>query len=177
MAHAIMTMTSDQVFAIATVMVVIALALSAAAALFDFQEHSDTLGVAALLALVLEISYIVRSYPTPPDGMGTLSAFPVVDLIALGVMAVVFKSKPRIWKAVVAFAFLAQLVAHFGFWLSRNADTDTFPAYILTINLLAGLQKVALGVAGAHGVAIGLSARLSRHRAARVRAVFRGPHQ
>lgn len=177
MLHAIMTMTTDQVFTIAAVMVVIALILSAGAALFDFQEHGDTLGVAALLALIVEISFIVRMYPSPPDGVGTLSAFPVVDVIALIIMGITFKAKPRLWKAVVAFAFIAQLSAHGGYWLGRYLGNDNFPVYTLTINLLAGLQKVALGIAGAHGVAVGLSAWLSRHRPAGVRALFRGPHQ
>lgn len=177
MFQAIMTMTSEQVFTIATVMVVIAVALSAGAALFDFREHSDTLGVAALLAIILEISMVVRSYPTDPSGYGSMIVFPVVDLAGLCLVSFLFATRPKAWKAVVAFAFLAQLVAHFGFWSALSAGKDSHTVYILVGNLLAGLQKVALGIAGAHGVAVGLSAWLSRHRPAGVRALFRGPHQ
>lgn len=177
MVQAIMTMTSEQVFTIATVMVVIAVALSACAALLNFREHSDTLGVSALLAIILEISMVVRAYPTDPNGYGTMIVFPLVDLAALGVVSYLFATRPRVWKAVVAFAFLAQLVAHFGFWSALNSGKDSYSVYVLVGNLLAGLQKVALGIAGAHGVAVGLSAWLSRHRDDRVRALLRGPHQ
>ncbi|MCA0358741.1 MAG: hypothetical protein LCH78_18155 [Proteobacteria bacterium] len=177
MVEAIMTMTSDQVFAIATVMVVIALVLSIGAALFDFREHGDTLGVSALLALILQISMIVRAHPSDPHGYGTMIVFPLVDLAALCVVSYLFATRPRVWKAVVAFAFLAQLVAHFGFWSALNSGKDSYSVYVLIGNLLAGLQKLALGIAGAHGLAIGLSAWLSRHRYAGVRAVLREPHQ
>lgn len=175
MVEYIMTMNSDQVFAIAGAMTVIVMALGIGAALTNFREHADTLGIAALLALILEISMVVRANPSPPGGVGTLIVFPIIDFVALCVVAYMFGTRPRVWKFVVAFAFLAQLVAHFSFWHGWTNGQNTVPVYILTLNLLAGLQKLAAGYAGACGVAIGLSAWLHDRRPAGLRSLFHEP--
>lgn len=177
MVEYIMTMNSDQVFAISGAMIVVVMALAIWAALFNFRENADTLGIAALLTLILEISMVVRANPTPPSGIGTLIAFPIIDFLALCAVAYMFATRPRVWKFVVAFAFLAQLVAHFSFWHGWNNGQNTFPVYILTLNLLAGLQKLAAGYAGACGVAIGLSAWVHDRRPGGLRSLFHEPHR
>lgn len=177
MLHAIMTMNSDQVFTIAGVMVMVALILSAGAALFNFSEHGDTLGCAALLAMSVKVAIFARMFPTPPDGVGSFAAYPVFDLIALVVIGSSYAAKPRLWKIALAFLFLGQLFAHGGFWVGRKYGHDNFPVYMLIVNLFAGLQKLVLAIVGAHGLAVGLGAWLHDRRSGRFPAFFREPYQ
>lgn len=170
------SMTSDQVFGLFVPATLIVVALSAAASLFDFRENSDSLGVSVLLAMILYISMIVRSHPTAPGGVGTLVVFPVIDLAALCAVSLIFATRPGVWKFVVAFSFLAQLVAHFSFWRGWSIGNDTFPVYILLLNLLAAVSLLANGYAGARGVAVGLITHLSRGRHVGLRPLHHGPH-
>lgn len=170
----VMTMNSDQVFFLSAALMVVVMALAVGSALLNFRRGCDTLGISALLALILEISIVVRSHPTPPGGFGTLIVFPVIDLIALCLVAYMFVTKPDAWKFVVAFALLAQLVAHFSFWHALNSGKGTFPVYILTVNLLATIQKLAAGYAGARDVSVGIVAWLSRRRDGGLRPVHHG---
>lgn len=151
------------------------LAISAYSAWHDFQQFGDVLGAAQLLMVVLGLSIICRSL-APPGGVGNMIWLSVVDLMALMISAYWFMTRPTAWCFVLCFTFIAQLVAHAGFWRGFLSGATASYAYILCLNVLAVLQLVAVGWPGARHVA-GVFGALLHDRGARGFRFSHGAHQ
>lgn len=163
------------VFAAFFVATAVVLAISAYCAWRDFKQFGDVLGASQLLMIVLGLSVICRTV-APPGGVGNMVWLSIVDLAALMVSAYWFVTRKALWCFVLCFTFIAQLVAHAGFWRGFSAGIDGSYAYILCLNVLAVLQLVAVGWPGARHVA-GVFGALLHDRRARGFRFSHGAHQ
>lgn len=151
------------VFAAFFIATAIVLALSAYCGWRDFKRFGDVLGAAQLLMVILGLSFICR-IAVPPDGMGNMIWLSVIDLGGLMVSAYWYTTRKSLWGFALCFSYIAQLVAHYGFWRSHSMGVDTRYAYILTLNALAVLQLLAVGWPGASYVAGDVRALLHDRR-------------
>ncbi|MDR7232069.1 phosphatidylserine synthase [Caulobacter sp. BE264] len=148
----IMHATNEQVFGGLAILTGLVLAVSYVAAKRNLSLYGDVLGAAQLLTVVLGLSVICR-ISAPPGGVGNMAWLCLIDLAALMVSAYWFIVRPTVWSFILSFCFIAQLVAHAGFWRAQSAGIDTRIAYILCLNVTHVLQLVAVGWPGSKHVA------------------------
>lgn len=155
-------------FLIATVCV---FALSAYCAHKDFQQHGDTFSAAALLMAVLELSIICRSSGSGPMGIGETALLALVDLAAVLLIFLMWRTRKAWWKFALLVTFVCDLMAHYAAWRGWYNGHDTRYWYVTSLNVLAVIQLGIVGWPGVGYVARLLNARLSssRHSPAWVR--------
>jgi hypothetical protein len=149
----ILHMDSAQVFTLFAAGTFVVFIVSALAALVDFKEHSDTLGSAALLAILLELSYLVRSGAPGPMGIGETTWMIGGDLLALAIMVYWLATRVRWWKFVMAFLFVLGLVVHYAALNEWYAGQDFRYTSILYLNLIGALQLLVNATPGVRCVA------------------------
>lgn len=155
------------IFAAFFIATAIVLVMSAYCAWRDFTRFGDVLGAAQLLMVILGLSFICR-IAVPPHGMGNMIWLSVIDLGGLMMTAYWYVTRKSVWSFALCFTYIAQLVAHYGYWRSQSLGVDTRYAYILTLNALAVLQLLTVGWPGASYVARDVRALLHDRRGWRV---------
>lgn len=102
---------------------------------------------AVVLAVLLLCTWAASNLLTILGGVKVAAAvYPIMDLAGLALAEVLRWRRQAVWKAVVAVAFLAQLILHCIFWTAETAPY----AYVLALNLLFALQLAAVGWCGLH---------------------------
>jgi len=166
----ILHMNSVQVFTLFAAGTFMVFVVSALAALVDFREHGDTLGSAALLAILLELSYLVRSGAPGPMGIGETTWMVGGDLLALVVTLYWLTTRVRWWKFVMSFLFVLGLVVHYAALKGWYAGQDFRYTSILYLNLIGALQLLVNAFPGVRCVAGLLRAGVHVDRRSAVRA-------
>jgi hypothetical protein len=149
------------VFLVATVLV---FALSAYCAHKDFRQHGDTLSAAALLMAVLQLSIMCRSTDSGPMGLGETALLALVDLAAVLLVFLMWRTHKAWWKFALLVTFVCDLMAHYAAWRGWYDGHDTRYWYIVSLNALAVVQLLIVGWPGAGYVARLLNARMSGPR-------------
>lgn len=128
----------------------------------------DARGLSMVLALVWLFGIVMTSlYPVPLS----MRLLPVVDLAAGLTIFLAWHSRPAVWKLMLVWLFMLQLLAHCAFWahyVVLPSDEATV-RYIVALNAIFALQLLTVAYPGARNVGALLVDRL------RPRARLGGP--
>lgn len=128
-------------------------------------KKTDAVGLSAMLLLTWVFGRVTAAlYPVPE----AMSLYPIVDA-ACGITAfVAYRSRPALWKLLLASLFMLQCILHVAFWAAWPAPGSLY-RYVFANNALFLLELLCVSGPGgfsvvAHLVGSGVPDRLRPFR-------------